>query len=138
MGQQRNPQWQLHRKGRLTASNFGVVLLSRRLYIPCPSLMKRVLVGHNLDGVIAVNWGVMNEPEGVKAFEQAYQMEVLDSGLFVSESGVLGASLDGLVEPSALLEVKCPHSQSVLFFGETMDQCSHRVSCQYLFNWQGS
>ena len=73
--------------------------------------MKRVLGGYNLDGVMAVNWGVVNEAEGVKAFVEAYQVTVLESGLFVSESGVLGASPDGLVQPSALLEVKCPHSQ---------------------------
>lgn len=108
--QRANPQWQQHRQGRLTASNFGAVL-SRRSSAPCPSLMKRLLGGQYLDGVLAINWGVMNEPEEVKAFKMAHQVEVLDSGLFVSRSGILGASPDGLVGPSALLEVKCPYSQ---------------------------
>ena len=73
--------------------------------------MKRLLGGQNLDGGLSVNWGVMNEQEGVKAFQQACQVEVLDCGLPVSKSGILGASPDGFVGPSALLEVKCPYSQ---------------------------
>ncbi|CAL8391534.1 unnamed protein product [Arctogadus glacialis] len=85
MGQRANPQWQQHRQGRLTASNFGAVL-SRRSSAPCPSLLKRILGGQNLDGVLSVNWGVMNEAEGVKAFKKAYQVEVLDCGLFLSKS----------------------------------------------------
>lgn len=109
MGQRRNPQWQLYRQGRLTASNFGAVLQSRRA-TPCQSLMKRVLEGYQLDGVLAVNWGIVNEPEGVKAFKLAYQKDVQQCGLYVTPSGVLGASPDGLVEPDALLEVKCPYS----------------------------
>ena len=79
-------KWQLHRKGRLTASKFGAVLRSGLSSTPCASLMKRVLGGYNLDGVMAVNWGVVNEAEGVKAFVQAYQETVFESGLFVSES----------------------------------------------------
>ncbi len=110
VGQGRNPEWQRHRQGRLTASNFGAVL-SRRSASPCPSLMKRLIGGQNLDGVLAVNWGVMNEQEGMKAFQQACQVEVLDCGLSVSQSGILGASPDGFVGASALLEVKCPYSQ---------------------------
>ena len=110
MGQRANPQWQQHRQDRLTASNFGAVL-SRRSSAPCPSLLKRILGGQNLDAVLSVNWGVMNEAEGVKAFKKAYGVEVLDCELFLSKSGILGASPDGLVEPSALIEIKCPYSQ---------------------------
>ena len=86
-------------------------VLSRRSASTCPSLMKRLLGGQNLDGVLSVNWGVMNEQEGVKAFQQACQVKVLDCGLSVSKSGILGASPDGFVGPSAPLEVKCPYCQ---------------------------
>lgn len=54
--------------------------------------MKRLLGGQNLEGVLAVNWGVMNEKEGVNAFQQACQVEVLDCGLFLSKSGILETS----------------------------------------------
>lgn len=109
VGQRSNTEWHRHRQGRLTASNFGAVL-SRRSASPAPSLLRRLLEGQNLDGVLSVNWGVTNEQEGVKAFKQAYQVEVLDCGLCVSQSGILGASPDGFVGTSALLEVKCPYS----------------------------
>lgn len=79
VGQRRNPQWQLYRQGRLTAINFGAMLQSRRTSSPCQSLMKRLLGGYQLDGVLAVNWGIVNEAEGVKAFRLAYQKEVLES-----------------------------------------------------------
>ncbi|KAG5277758.1 hypothetical protein AALO_G00091050 [Alosa alosa] len=44
VGQRNNPEWQRHRQGRLTASNFGAVL-SRRSASPVPSLLKRLLEG---------------------------------------------------------------------------------------------
>ncbi|KAL7393500.1 hypothetical protein ABVT39_011751 [Epinephelus coioides] len=124
VGLRQNPQWQMHRQGRLTASNFGAVLLSRQSSTPCPSLMKRVLGGYDLGGVLAVNWGIVNEAKGVKAFKQACQLEVLECGLFVSESGILGASPDGLVEPSGLREVKCPHSQRNMTIAEAVQSPS--------------
>lgn len=61
--QRRNPQWQRHRQGRLAASNFGAVL-SRRPASSCPSLMKRLLEGQHLDGVLAVNWGSLMSTRG--------------------------------------------------------------------------
>lgn len=114
----------MHRQGRLTASNFGAVLLSRQSSTPCPSLMKRVLGGYDLGGVLAVSWGIVNEVEGVKAFKQGCQLEVLECGLFVSESGILGASPNGLVERSGLLEVKCPHSQRNMTIAEAVQSPS--------------
>ena len=128
IGQRCNPLWQLHRQGRLTASNFGAVLLSRSS-TPSSSLIQRLLGGSRLDGVKTVNWGVVNEAEGVKAFEQAYQREVHQCGLFVSPSGILGASPDGLVEPSALLEVKCPYTQRNNTIAEAV-QCSSFCLCE--------
>ena len=53
------------RKGRLTASNFGCVLNAKRV---TPSLLKRLLGDYNLSRVKAVQWGVTNEPEALKAF----------------------------------------------------------------------
>ena len=105
-GQRTNPNWHLFRKGRLTASNFGAVLRSKRV---TASLIARVLGQQQaLDGVLSVQWGTMNECEGVRAFTTATQMQVHESDLGLSQSGMLGASPDGLVGSSAVLEVKCP------------------------------
>ena len=73
VGQRENPAWQNLRKGRLTASNFGVILKAKRV---TPSLMKRVMGEYHLSGVQAISWGITNEAEAVKAFETATEMNV--------------------------------------------------------------
>ncbi|XP_034060442.1 uncharacterized protein LOC117538673 [Gymnodraco acuticeps] len=117
-GQRTNPNWHLFRKGRLTASNFGAVLRSKRV---TASLIARVLGQQQaLDGVLSVQWGTMNECEGVRAFTTATQMQVHESGLWLSQSGVLGASPDGLVGSSAVLEVKCPYGAREMTISEAL------------------
>lgn len=57
------------------------------------SLLARVMGEQQaLDGVLSIQWGTMNEKEGIKAFTTATQMPVEESGLWLSPSGVLGAS----------------------------------------------
>ena len=108
IGQRDNPSWLKLRKGRLTASNFGAVLNSKRV---TPSLIKRVLGEYSLSGVQAINWGINNEAEAIKAFVQATGLTVEDSGLWLDPSGILGASPDGLIGSNCVLEVKCPFTQ---------------------------
>lgn len=98
-GQRNNPNWHLFRKGRLTASNFGAVLRSKRV---TASLLARVLgKQQSLEGILSVQWGIVNKSEAIQAFTTATQMPVQQSGLWLSPSGVLGASPDGLVGSSA-------------------------------------
>ena len=59
-----------------------------------------------------------NECEGVRAFTTVTQMQVHESGLWLSQSGLLGASPDGLVGSSAVLEVKCPHGAREMTISE--------------------
>jgi len=106
-GQRNNPNWQILRRGRLTASNFGHVLKAKRV---TPSLLKRVLGEYDLSGVKAVSWGIDNEQEAIKAFEAATHLKVEESGIWISRSGILGASPDGLVGHNGTLEVKCPYT----------------------------
>eukprot|EP00795_Rhopilema_esculentum_P002504 gene2504-699_t len=98
----------LKREGRLTASNFGSVLKAKKA---TPSFIKRVLCQYDLSGVKAIHWGVVNENEARKVFEQKTNLKVEDSGLWLELSGILGASPDGLIDENALLEIKCPYSQ---------------------------
>lgn len=65
VGQQNNPAWHLARRGRLTASNFGSVLHAKRV---TPSLLKRLLGEYDISRIKAVQWGVNNEAEAIKAF----------------------------------------------------------------------
>lgn len=126
VGQRDKQDWHDHRKGRLTASNFGCVLKAKRI---TPSLLKRLRGEYKLDGVKAVQHGVSNEREGVKAFEKKTGEKVEQSGLFLSRSGILGASPDGLVGTCSLLEVKCPYRERNLTLEEAVlnkDFCLQR------------
>ena len=93
VGQRENPAWQNLRKGRLTASNFGVILKAKGV---TPSLMKRVMGEYDLSGVQAISWGITNEAEAVKAFETATKMNVKETGLWLHLSGILGRLQMGL------------------------------------------
>lgn len=105
VGQKDNPIWHDMRKGRLTASNFGSVLMAKRV---TPSLISKLCVKQDLDGVKSIQWGIANETEGIKTFEGDTGLTVRGSGLWLAESGILGASPDGLVGETDIIEVKCP------------------------------
>lgn len=127
-GQRNNPNWHLFRCGRLTASNFGAVLRSKRV---TASLLARVLGKQQaLDGVLSVQWGIVNESEAIQAFTTATQMPVEESGLWLSPSGVLGASPDGLVGSSAMLEAKCPYNAREKSISEAVQNKDFCVSLE--------
>ena len=108
VGQRDNPAWHLARRGRLTASNFGSVLHAKRV---TPSLLKRLLGEYDLSRVKAVQWGVNNEAEAVKAFINLTGKTVQETGLWLDGSGILGASPDGIVDEDSVLEAKCPYTE---------------------------
>ncbi|XP_067018182.1 uncharacterized protein [Acropora muricata] len=108
VGQRDNPAWHLARRGRLTASNFGSVLHAKRV---TPSLLKRLLGEYDLSRVKAVQWGVNNEAEAVKAFINLTGKTVQETGLWLDGSGILGASPDGIVDDDSVLEAKCPYTE---------------------------
>ena len=108
LGQRDNPSWHMIQKGRLTVSNFGSVLNCKRV---TPSLIKRVLGQYDLSRVQAINWGIINENEAKKMFQQKTKLCVEESGIWLELLGMLGASPDGLVGRDALVEVKCPFTQ---------------------------
>ncbi|KAL2097811.1 hypothetical protein ACEWY4_007018 [Coilia grayii] len=106
--QQNNPAWFELRKGRLTASNFGHVLATKP-DCPARAVLKRVMGQSSLGGVKSVQWGIDNEGEGIRALQEKVGIHVEPSGLWLTKSGMLGASPDGLVGNSAVVEVKCPY-----------------------------
>lgn len=71
----------------------------------------RLLGEYDLSRVKAVQWGTNNEKEAVKYFVLQTGLPVEETGLWLDESGVLGASPDGLVGQNHVLEVKCPYTQ---------------------------
>ena len=107
-GQRNCPAWHHARKGRLTASTFGAVLKAKRV---TPSLIKKLMGDYDLIGVQAIAWGIDNEEMAVKAFTKVTGLSINETGLWLHESGILGASPDGLVGDDAVLECKCPYTQ---------------------------
>ena len=74
-----------------------------------PVFVTSLCEAKDLSGVKAIQYGIQNEENGINAFEEESGMEVIQSGLWLSESGVLGATPDGLVGETDLVEVKCPY-----------------------------
>ena len=120
-GQRDNPAWFLARRGRLTASNFGSVLKAKRI---TPSLVKRLLGEYDLSRVKAVQWGVNNEEEAVKAFTLKTGLAVKETGIWFHSSGILGASPDGIIDDETVLEVKCPYTERNLTIAEAVESAT--------------
>ena len=123
VGQQ--DSWQMIRKGRLTTSNFGNVLNCKRV---TPSLLKRVLGQYDLSRVQAINWGIINENQAKKMFEQKTKLPVEESGIWLELSGMPADSPDGLVGTYALLEVKCPFTQRDLTIEEAVSLGKFKIN----------
>ena len=118
VGQRDNPAWHLARRGRLTASNFGSVLRAKRV---TPSLLKRLLGEYDLSRVKAIQWGVNNEAEAVKAFTNLTGETVKETGIWLDGSGILDASPDGIVAGDSVLEVKCPYAERNMTIEEAVN-----------------
>lgn len=70
-------------------------------------------------GVKAIQWGIEMESTAIAAFEQHTNKHVKQTGLWLHQSGILGASPDGLLlEENAVVEVKCPYSCRAKSFAE--------------------
>ena len=117
VGQRDNPAWHLARRGRLTASNFGSVLKAKRV---TPSLLKRLLGEYDLSRVKAVQWGVNNEEEAIKAFTLKTGRTIKETGIWFHSSDILGASPDRIVDHETALEAKCSYTERNLIIDQAV------------------
>lgn len=65
-----------------------------------------------MDGVKSIEWGKTHESIAIEEFEKANNSIVTKTGIWLHESGFLGASPDGLLfdeNSSYCIEVKCPY-----------------------------
>ena len=120
MKQSSDPRWFLHRKFRLTASNFGLVLNRKRQ--PTEAFLRNIFKPRDLSNVASIKHGKQNEITARTLY--AHQMQkknqkftVYEAGLVVNPSlPFLGASPDGKVfdpterDPFGLLEIKAPYT----------------------------
>ena len=71
--------------------------------------------------VKAVQWGVNNETEALKAFTKLTGKTVVETGIWLDTSGILCASPDGLVEEDSDLEAKCPYTERNMTIEEAVN-----------------
>lgn len=84
IGQQDNDQWRIHRKSRLTASNFGKVCKLR------PSASRANTIKYILydlfQGNSATKYGIKNESIARNAVQEKLNIEIKPAGLFIHKS----------------------------------------------------
>ena len=99
-GQLNYPAWHL-------ARSLGAVLKAKRV---TQALAMHLLGDYDLTKVHAIAWGVDNREMAIKAFTALTGLVSVQTGTWPHESGVLGASPDGLVGDDAVLGCRCPYT----------------------------
>jgi len=121
MTEQRTEEWFTQRLGKVTASRVGDVIAktktgpsaSRDNYATQLVLERLTNAKGEFFTNAAMQWGTETEPMARQAYE-------LKRGVFVDEVGFIdhptidmsGASPDGLVDKTGLVEIKCPESKT--------------------------
>jgi len=123
MMRQHTPEWRAARLGKATASRIADIVArtksgysaSRANY--AAQLACERLTGLPVDGYAsaAMQWGVAREPEARQLYEFTYDAPVTPVGFLQHPTlGRAGASPDGLVGCTGLVEIKCPLSATHL------------------------
>ncbi|XP_052764770.1 uncharacterized protein LOC128206399 [Mya arenaria] len=126
-GQRENSLWAAARKLQFTASNFGQIIAASKRNRLCASLKKRLLSAYNLQKRAPIQWGITQEKNGLDAYCRTGGVTLVQTGIWLHESGILVASPDGFVQGDYcgrvhlqdkeqpvmspdIIEVKCPFS----------------------------
>lgn len=120
--QSKNPLWVNARKKRLTASNFGNVIIRKSK--PSESFLKNIFKSNDLSNVRAINYGKTNELKARQIYINKIK-STLNRDLMVEDAGLvvnpglpfLGATPDGKVfdkyeknsDTFGIIEIKCPY-----------------------------
>ncbi|XP_060865506.1 uncharacterized protein LOC132941457 [Metopolophium dirhodum] len=111
IGQAENIKWCLYRNFRLTSSNFHKIIHATKIN-RYPNSLFKTLLGKYVVGVKSIEWGRTHEVIAIQEFEKVYKCNVIKTGIWLHESGFLGASPDGLLLKNHIMfciEVKCPY-----------------------------
>lgn len=138
-GQRSNPLWFVVKEYRLTASNFGKILhcfKKKNGEKPAASLLKNLAFPKNIANVRSIKWGIDHEAVAIKQFEEATGLVVLETGIWLHESGLIGGSPDGLVGDEAIVEVKCPYKYRFDVLEDVLSQdSSYFIQCNRNKEW---
>ncbi|CAG9763450.1 unnamed protein product [Ceutorhynchus assimilis] len=148
IGQSANPCWIQERAVRITASNFGKIC-KMRPQTSRATTVKTLLYG-NFHGNTATRYGNDSEARAIAEFEDKYKVKISQCGLFIDKKNYyLGASPDGLIGDTQLMEIKCPYSicnmnpaeaikEKKLAFAEFVDNEFHlKRNHNYYYQIQG-
>lgn len=114
-------RWHEERFSRLTASNFGSVMIRKSSF---DKLARDILFKKVPSEVTSIKWGRDNENTAFKEYEklitQRYpNLQLRKSGFYIGDPAYLGASPDGVLEDTegnlyGIIEIKCPFSAANL------------------------
>ena len=110
--EQRSEEWFKARKGRVTGSSVGAIL-GVSPFTKRADVMRRMVrdwhgAPSEFTGNVATNWGTLNEEGAICQYEMNTGQMVEKCGFYTMDDW-LGASPDGLVGATGLIEVKCPY-----------------------------
>ena len=117
LGQNENPEWFDHRKGRITASLFSSVKHFRFTDQQENYISKKIMGKTKIFSTPSLSFGTLNEPIARQQYFEKYKLdhkkaEIKMCGLFIDPNfPFLGASPDGLIKckccGEGLVEIKC-------------------------------
>jgi putative phage-type endonuclease len=137
---QRSDKWFEERLTRATASRFGDIMARTRSgYSTSRKNYAAEIAVYRLTGwrqpnfsSAAMQWGVDNEPVARLQYELTTGNTVEETGLWVHDEILAGASPDGFVDIDGCIEIKCPNTATHM---ETL--LKHQLPFQYRYQVQG-
>lgn len=89
----------------ITASNFGAIIKRKKNFA---NLVNSILYKSNISSVASVAHGLNNEKFALQQLGKQENIHIEDCGLFIDPVfPYIGATPDGVVGESAIVEVKC-------------------------------
>lgn len=118
LAEQRSPEWFAARLGRATGSRFNdIICRTRSGYAASRKNYRAELIVERLTGTkddsytsSAMQWGIDNEPVARLQYMLNTGKDVEDTGFWIHDELMAGASPDGFVGTDGLLEIKCPNT----------------------------
>lgn len=110
--EQRSKEWFAARVGRVTGSAVGAIL-GFSPFAQYDDVMRRMVREYHgaeseFKGNVATEYGTLNEPNALADYQLETGSVVTECGFYTHEEW-LGASPDGLIGDTGLIEIKCPY-----------------------------